>query len=414
MTEIETIIRTRLDRRYPAPTAKPDWDAVLQRAVRAEQPRVTRAGHVLTPRSLGRRIVLGFVAVALATAAATLVLVAPWNGGPTFTEQALAALGSGRYVHAVFQGPWPYIRIVSLRSGRTQSAVERIEWVYDTKSSTLEWVASLNGVAQASDRNGISDPAVTDFADGYRSALANGKGRVIGETSVNGQRAKIIRLPISGSGGPVLWYEDVLVSTDSHRPIMIHYRTAPQPLPQVNESLTYRVVSIDSSDARQKLSTPQPLPSLDGTVTIIRKLDPSETATALRHTALWPGQTIAGATLQAVQLQRLTTSVINSHPPRSINGLGLALDYRATTGSLVIQEATTPQYPYGFYDTARGTSGPLPDVGKASLTSPDPTQPTSTQNAWQAQLRKNGLYITIRSPNKSLVISAARALTPMH
>ena len=401
MTEIKTIIRDEIDRLYPVPTREPDWDSVLQRVAQlGESPGNRRVG-ALASRGARRRVAL--VAGALAAAAASLTLAAPWSGGPSFVQQALAALGGGRYVHAVFQGTQPYIRIVSLGSGRTRPVAQRIEWVYDTKTSTIEALYSLNGVALFSEQNGIPDSAVTGFANGYRKALANGVGRVIGETTVNGQKAKIIRFPISlSTGGVGALYEDVLVAIDSHRPLLIRYRT----LPHVHgaRTVTYRVVSIDSSNTQPTLSGRQPLPSLTGSATDIRQLGLARATNALGHAALWPGQTIGGATLQKVRLQRVTTSILHSYPPRS-SVHGLRLDYRAGTGSLVIQEAATPQYAYGFYSAAIGVSGPLPRVGEASLA---PLQP-----AWQAQLHKGGLYVTIRSPERSLVIAAARALAPI-
>jgi hypothetical protein len=401
MTAIKTIIRDETDRLYPMPTREPDWDGVIQRVAQlGESPGDRRVG-ALRPVNQ-RRVVLALVAGALA-AAASLTLIAPWSGGPSFVQQALAALGGGRYVHAVFQGAQPDIRIVSLGSGRTRPVTQRIEWVYDTKTSTIQTRYSLNGVALFSEQNGIPDPAVTGFANGYRKALANGRGRVIGETTFNGAKAKIIRFPLNLSNGSANGlYEDVLVATDSHRPLLIRYRTLLHL--RKARTVTYRVIAINSSNAQPRLSGLQPIPSLTGSATNVRQLGLARVANGLGHAALWPGETVGGATLRKLRLQRVTTSILHSYPPRSSTH-GLRLDYRAGTDSLVIEEAATPQYAYGFYSASIGASGPVPKVGEASL--------AHLQPAWQAQLHKNGLYITIRATERSLAIAAARALVPI-
>ena len=103
MTNIEKLMRSELDRRYPRPVREPDWDNVLHRAAEVA---ATPGGPVAIPRSRrrsGRRLVFALAAAVLAAAAASLALVAPWNGAPDLTQQALAALGNGRYVHAVFE-----------------------------------------------------------------------------------------------------------------------------------------------------------------------------------------------------------------------------------------------------------------------------------------------------------------------
>ena len=291
MTEIETIVRSELDRRYPTPTQEPDWEGVLQRVGKIEESSTERRAHLRMSRSGRRRTAFALAAAVLAATAATLTLVAPWNGSPSFVEQARAALGGGRYVHAVFAGIQHGGEIVTLASGRARPVTQRIEWVYDTKTGTIQDVFSLSGVAMFSEQqNGTLDPAVTGFATGYQKALANGTARVVGETSVNGQRVKIIRFPIP-LNGTISLYEDVLVATDSHRPLLIRYHAA-APV-RGARTLTYRVVSIDSSNTSPTLTTPRPQPLLTGTATDIRQLNPNEATAALGHTALWPGQTVS-------------------------------------------------------------------------------------------------------------------------
>ena len=82
MRDIDAIVRERLDRRYPPLEREPDWDDVLQRLARREQP-------AKKPRV---RYGLALVGAGLA-AALVLLLLAPWRGSPSFTRQALAAVG---------------------------------------------------------------------------------------------------------------------------------------------------------------------------------------------------------------------------------------------------------------------------------------------------------------------------------
>jgi hypothetical protein len=134
----------------------------------------------------------------------------------------------------------------------------------------------------------------------------------------------------------------------------------------------------------------------------------------LGHTPLGPGRAIDGSKLENVVLQHVTTELVAGFRVKS-SGHGLKLIYRGARGALVIEEAPTRQRGYGFETATLGTSGALPPSGEAALLCEGargrgcapPEQPL-----WQAQLRKAGLFITIRSLNRGLVIKAARALRP--
>ena len=91
MTEIETMIRARLDRRYPVPTSEPDWDGVVQRAARTKATSLTRADRDATRRGFGRRIAF-VVAAVLAVAALSLLVANPWNSRIDIVQRANAAL----------------------------------------------------------------------------------------------------------------------------------------------------------------------------------------------------------------------------------------------------------------------------------------------------------------------------------
>jgi hypothetical protein len=444
MIEIETIVRARLEHRYPAPTRDPDWTDVLERLASTERVGPRRWLSALAPRLLRQRFVL-VGAVALAAAAAGLVLAAPWRGGPSFVQQALAAVGTGRYVHAVLQTSEPYYQFLDLATGKTRLSVNGPEFVYDTKTGAFESRAIFDGVAFPSDE--APDPAVTNFASGYRNALSNGDARIIGETTVNGQQAKIIRFPIRFAlpGGKPdknsferhSSFEDVAVSEESHAPLWV--RTAFRQLDPrharardlerrfpivVSPCPCRRLVSISSSNKRPTLPRPHKISPRDydvgGEATDLRRLDPADAQVAFRHVAFWVGRTFEGTTLQKVRLQRLAhwpldgaAKIIPAKgtlpPGGKIGGPGLRLDYRGDKASLEIDQSPSLEPAYGFVPAWAS-----PPLGQASLNCDDcaANRPPGREH-WYAQFRKSGLFIRIRSKSRSLVVRAALALAPI-
>lgn len=450
MIEIETIVRARLERRYPAPKRDPDWNDVLERLASTERVGSRRGPNALAPRLLRQRFVL-VGAVALAAAAAALVLVAPWRGGPSFVQQALAAVGTGRYVHAVLQTPEPYSQFLDLATGKTRLSVNGPEFVYDTKTGAFESRAVFDGVVFPSEEG--PDPAVKNFASGYRTALRNGDARIIGETTVNGRKAKIIRFPIrfrvpparvstSGllRGGKLdtnpfnehSFFEDVAVDTSSRSPLWIRSairqfdrRTGRYPVVE-SPCPCRRIVSITSSDKRPTLPRPHKITptmrgGIGGEATDLRRLDPADATAAFRHTAFWVGRTFEGTTLQKLRLQQLAHWPLNGAfkiiPAKGtlpeggkIGGLGLRLDYRGDKASLEIDQSPSFEVAYGF--VGRWT---LPPHGQARLICGDycGEKPSRHEQIWYAQFRKSGLFIRIRSKSRSLVVRAALALAPI-
>lgn len=412
MTGIETIIRTELDHRYPAPAREADWDGVLQRVAEIGESPGSRWVGALASRRTRRRGAFALAATALAAAAVSLTLVAPWSGGPNVVQQALAAIGNGRYVHAVFQSTTSAVRWVDLASGRTRPVSVRSEWVYDTKTGTYDASAISGGLVRGGAPTS-PDPTVSRFASGYRNALAGGEAHVIGERIVDGNKATLIRFSIRDGLDHVIAYEDVAVSVASHAPLWIRYVNVNAHRARVGRQVTYRVVSIGSSNERPTLPRAQVELLVTGNATDIRRVTAKSAEAAFGHTPLWPGQTIAGASLQSMRLQRVTTVLVSGFRLKS-SARGLRLDYRGPLAPLVIEQAASAQRGYGFWSATYGTSGPLPPIGQAVLacdgcsTAGGPPHPV-----WQAQLRKDGLFSTIRSPSRSLVLAAARALAPI-
>ena len=436
MTDIDVIVRDQLDRRYPVPEGDPDWSDVLGRLARTEDVAPRSGWSALLPRLLRRRFVLAG-AVALGATVAALVLVAPWRGGPNFVQQALGAVGQGRYVHAILQTPERYYRFLDLKTGKTRPSVSGPEFVYDTKTGAFKSRGIFDGVVFRSDQ--APDPAVTNFASGYRNALRNGDARIIGETTVNGRRAKIIRFPIpqrdptTGKVYKNFVFEDVAVSADSYAPLWVRVatrqfdsRTRDYTGPVVASPCPCRhIVSINSSNRRPTLPRPSKISprvyDVGGEATDLRRLDPRDAPAAFRHAAFWVGQTFEGTTLQKVRLQRLAHWPLNGAakiiPAKGtlpaggkIGGPGLRLDYRGDKASLEIDQSPSFEAAYGFI-----APWTLPPLGQARLNCDDCASNRSPGHGqiWEAQLRKGGLFIRIRSTSRSLVVRAALALAPI-
>lgn len=417
MTDIDAIVRDRLDRRYPPLERDPDWNDVQERLARTNPPRKWRMRY-------------GFALVGVAAAAALLVaLIGPWRENPSFTEQALAAIGKGRYVHAVFQFSTSDSVVLDLTSGDSRPIVERSEVVYDTKTKTEKARWSFNGVVFAPGPSStFSDPAVIQFATGYSEALKSGRARLVGETTVDGQKAKIIRFPNllrdhNGKVVPNLGYEDVAVAADSYAPLWVRLVELVVPRMHLPGHLypfpcpCTRVVSIDSSDQATLPAGREPPQVMIGDVTDVRQLDPDEASSAFGHTALWPGRTVGGTALEKIRLQRVATYDGSlRYLPEISHAPGLRLDYGRGDSALEIFEIASPQ---GGYSFGRGFEL-LPPPGQAFLTCSQcqtpkdaPGQIGHPPDIWVAQLHQDGLYVTIRSRSRSVAVEAARSLVPM-
>lgn len=373
------------------------------------------------------------IAAALVALLGALLIAAPWRGGPSFVQQALAAVGKGRYVHVVLDDSTPSSEIIDLASGRSRPSIQTTESVYDTRTGAVASRFSSNGAVFAPSQGASVSPGplLTNFALGYRRALEDGKARIVGETSVDSQEAKILRFPFAlrDRDGKVAMtvYEDVAVAADSFAPLWIRSAWTIHPHTNLPESYIYappcpctRVLSIRSSDERPVLPTPRKWPRpVDGDVTDIRPVELLDTSAALRHPTLWPGGEVGETILQTITLQRVTTRLISGavqNWPKLGSKRGLRLEYRGEWRSLVIEEAATPQAGYGFGSAV----WPLPPLGQASLFCQLCQTPRDTPGllgdpprVWAAQLHKDGLFIRIRSTSRSLVVRAARALRPM-
>jgi hypothetical protein len=396
MTGTDELYRSELERRYLEPEPDPDWDDVLARA--AEHAPARR------PR---RPLALALVAT-LALAAGVLVLLQPWAGAPTFVQQALAAVGHGRYITAELLPRTSASSSVDLATGKTSIVVPRIQLVYDTRSGAYSAHSIVGKVVM--DGDPTPDPLVSGFASGYRAALERGDAREVGRATVSGVAVRVIRFTTSTAG--VAGREDVAVDASTHEPLRVTYSTRDAHGRQIGQATVMDVVGIGSSDTRPRRTGSTidlyRWPRLTGNASDVRDVRVSQAKAALGHDVLWPGPAVAGATLERLRLQWVTTIVVAGFRTRS-HALGLRFDYRAGRDTLSVEETTSAQRGYEFWSPTFGLTGPILPPGQATFACYGCARPRPDP-VWLAQLHQDGLFVTIRSPNRRLTLSAVRAL----
>lgn len=330
------------------------------------------------------------------------MVVAPWSGSPGLVQQALAALGSGRYIHAVLE-PTAVVRQLDLASGkeRTLPPAYRLELTYDSKTGTNHAVFVVGGHAYSGAGSSQTDPAIRFFASGYRAALREGKAHVVRTTTVDGEKAVVLRFEVSGG------FEHVTISAATHTPLRVtHVRSDPRAVPRVR---SYRVVSVGSSDTTPRMPKADASSRVDSSATNPKPVTVAAAPAAFGRSPVWPGAAVGGTRLRSIMSEQLTTSL----PPILRSGTGLSLSYRGSSETLTVQEAPNAHPIYGFPYVGYGmTLQPLPPEGQA-LVARGIGCADETGRSWQAQLRMHGLYVNICSPSRSLAIEAARALRTM-
>lgn len=425
---MSTDLENRLERAgdaLPSPTedARSRARAGALAAATARAPEARR-GRFRHPR---RTYLLG-VATALAFAVvATVALVAPWEGrSPLATERALAAIGALPVVHAVVESTRPFATIVDLSSGEERAQLQRTEYWYEGERGLLRARTSVDGellteVLQTRDggastsgpvlgppREPRLDPALAGFASRYREALESGEAEVVGETSVDGRDAVLLRIAFDREmeGRPV--YEEVAVDAESYRPLRFRFRWG--------ESAQdwWRVVAIETI-ARDERHFRPPAPSerhpQAQTGSDERVLSPIEAAAALERPAVWPGEIVDGIELTKIEVMKLTTLWNDGRETE-----GRALEFQYGSGReagrsarwLEIREAASLEEAPRFGSDL----GPAIPPGKLQLFGFGDLD-GSRVDLWLASLKTHGMYVTLESPERDVVLAAARALAPM-
>ena len=323
----------------------------------------------------------GVLLLAAAVAGATavvLVLVSPWQNNALASQRALAALGDGPVIHAVVQSPGSRSSIIDLATGDSRPQFLRNEYWYDGERNMLraklsvdgrllpgaEYVQTKDGFFTDLGNQGPGvppslDPALTGFASQYRDALASGQAHVIGDDTVDGREAILLRfeLPAFPPGTPGAGqqrFEDVAVDAHDYRPLRFRISA---PGGQTTDNW-WRVVAIETMPREPGLFAPpppaEPRPSQQ-TGTTERTLTAPEAAAALSQPALWPGTKVDGIDLTKIDLLKLTTrwtdgKETESHALQLQYGADQRTSYLSGEPSLIMTEGTAP------YDVLRFAS----------------------------------------------------------
>lgn len=398
--------------------------AQARAAALAALPRSASRRRFARGRPLGLIAAGAVVAIALAVA-----LAAPWDGRPTLvTERALAAIGSQPVIHAVVENTRPYATILDLASGEETAQLLRTEYWFDDERALLRARITIDGTLQTelllTREGGRSElgpipgnptepqlpPALGGFASGYRDALVSREARVIGETRVEGREAvlleiKLLSPPIDAGTGS---HAEVALDAESYEPLRFRYRSGNQ------TSEWWRIVSIETLAREEQQfapptrATPRPIRQ---TGTDERALTPAEAATALDRPAVWPGPDVAGIQLAEIELVKLTTEWTDD---RETVSRALALQYgprRYKAGDkpwLMITETSSPAENLSF----RGLGGPDPRPGELKIRGVGDLD-GSPADMWVGSMVANGLYVALESAQRELILTAARALTPI-
>lgn len=340
--------------------------------------------------------------VAAATAVLAIVAAAGLlqRSGASLTEQALAAIGTGSYLRVVLEEPVPYAAVVEVRTGEERVVVRRLEATYDERSGGMSFRTFVDGEL-AGAVSGSPDPALRRFVTGFRDALEDGSARVIGRREVFGRPVDV--LSISSADARV---EEVALDVDSHGPVAIRF--AP-------DDDWARVVAIESSGSAPAEPAPNAsdATALRGDSEALGHVDPADASRAFGAEALWAGPSTSGLSLEAVQLERLTTAVLPGGEPRT--GLGLTLRYGSRDDWIDVSESPSWHGAHGFYGPETGSDGPLPAEGSMRLSCDvcGGDHAPGYRPLWTGQLRARGLYVRLRSPSRERVIDAATVLAPI-
>lgn len=310
-----------------------------------------------------RRLRLPYSWKRLAPAAATLAavvaifLTSPWDGHVQVVDRALAAVGTQPVLHvAIVQSDAPG-SVVSLRTGEAIHREIRTDIWFDEERDlkrtvlsvdggvldeqletregglsrigpiyTCQWIASHPAEAQErgvscdpsnrGDEEVVSvDPALAEFADGYRQALASGQAVVAGEDEIEGRDVVWLELE---NGTAV---DRVAVDAASYRPVLVESRAG---------HTRYQVLTAETVPFQPSLfKRPQPERVQVGSSVISSdETTPEAAARTTGGTLFWLGNEAQGLRLATVE-QQVRSVRFNDRPARE-TVMVIKLTYRPT------------------------------------------------------------------------------------
>jgi hypothetical protein len=345
--------------------------------------------EIATPRRRAPlRAVPSFAAV-IALALVALLLVAPWEGTPTLTERALAAIGDEPVLHVLTEREDWVPPLVDIDTGDVRKQTIRTEIWFDegralkrtvqhlddvvldevletpeggfTRAGpliTCAWIAAhpveatkLRVSCNENMENGTTprkipetpptmEPTLAGFVDRYRAALDAGIAKELRRDTIDGRPVVWLRFPAPANppaGAPEFPPTDVAVDAETFKPVRIQWgdeRTSVR----VAETLPYD----ERLFPRPKLAPPGPS---SGRMGERETIDLRTAARLLGRPALWLGDEWRGFRLVEVRRIELKTGY-----PRS-SGLdpkfadAVQLTYEDADGrTLTLAEAASCHY----------------------------------------------------------------------
>lgn len=389
MTDIDPIVRDELVDLFPPPAAGPDWAGVRRRALQARARRAAVTAAIF--------------------AAAGVLASGLWPNAPSFNDQALAAIGGGRWIEVVVGQKAGLTRVVDLKTGHEAEAGTQTAWVYDTDShKEVAWPLIGGKAFRVITRGDGLEPELAGFVDGYRKALRDGAAVAIRKTTYSGRAATVLRF----STGKTAEYE-VAVDDRTHVPLWLSAVEHGRPNPPM------RVLSIASY--AKAPATPAPFPARAYTTWTSRDLGTVAVpgaSSALGRRALWPGAQVGAIPLASVTVERVTKVRLIGRVRLAATPALVFFYGRADSHWIEVSEEAEPLgYDFMSYQgTPVAAAGiALPPVGRLTLACSScgaGNHGGGYRPIWSGYLRVDGLYVRVNSPSRNLVLDTARLLRP--
>jgi hypothetical protein len=364
----------------------------------------------------GRRVVAGAIA-ATAVAIAFLPGRLADESKLGVVERALAAVSAGPVLHAVVENEDSSAFLVDLASGQETVEPERHEYWYDEERGELRARLTVGSeVVNEVHIPRVSGPPPSHralaFATRYREALERGKARVVRWETVAGRRAPVLSIAVPAWRDPrsdqvvqPAYTEEVVVDGDTFQPLRFRHLYGPEVAS--GPVFWWRVVSIESieRDDDDFKAGPPPFPWTRFAPSNDKEVTLDEAATALGRTALWPGREIDGVGLERIGV---VTTTITGTNGRETESPSLLIRYDAPERwlwmSVGLSAEETPRF--GPVD------GEAVPAGKVRLMEVKAHDDRSI-DMWFGNVQRDGIYVNMQSPQRELIIEAAKTLQPL-
>jgi hypothetical protein len=392
-----------------------------------------------------RRRAVPALAAVVTAAAVALLLVAPWQGPPTLTERALAAIGDEPVLHVLTERDHWFPPFVNIETGSERRQKIQTEMWFDegralkrtvqrldgsvidemletpqggfTRAGpliTCAWIAAhpveatkLRVSCNENMENGTTpreipetpptlDPMLAGFVDRYRSALESGRASELRRENVDGRAVVWLRFAPATQprppGSPDFPPIHVAVDAETFKPLRIRSGDD-ETIVRVAETLAYD----ESLYPRPEPAPPGPSSGRIG------EREPIELATAARllgRPPLWLGSEWQGFRLLEIRRLELKTGFPRSSGLDPVFADGVQLTYEDADGrTLTLEEAASCHF-----GLSRGLCG---------LHSPREGELRAGWLPSVVTVRLGGLHVTVAQRETYFEpLEFARALTP--